>query len=69
MYNATATINAAIAALRDAKTRASDAQQGRLDAKLAILNADLIDRQQGLVQPNTRTNGLVIAEQVAKAAA
>lgn len=52
--------------LRDNKTRAGGAT-GRLDAQLAVINADRIDRSIGLTKPSDGSNGLTLAGNIVAA--
>lgn len=52
--------------LRDNKTRTAGAT-GRLDAQLAVINADRIDRSFGLTKPSDGSNGLTLAGNIVAA--
>jgi hypothetical protein len=57
-------VRSALARLRAAHERASEWQKPKVHAKVAILNADVIDRTRGLTHNDEVTPGSRIAHQV-----
>lgn len=61
------TLSKATDILREAKTRAPESEHGKLDAQLAVINADRVDRSSGITPPDGGSNGLTIAGNIVAA--
>lgn len=64
------TLSEATDILREAKTRAPESDHGKIDAQLAVINADRVDRvdrSSGITPPDGGSNGLTIAGNIVAA--